>query len=298
MKSEAPAKKRMSQVGHPRATIPRIVALGRRLAPHEDLYHWVLTLTWPRFFVMVGVAFVVLNTIFGAIYSLDPGCIANATGFGDHFFFSVQTLATIGYGSMAPQTRYGNVVVSFEALVGVVATALVTGMTFVRFARPTARILFSEKAVIAPRDGVPHLMFRLANWRRNQVVEAQLRVTILVSERTREGETLRRPMPLLLVRDTNAMFALTWTAFHRIDETSIFHGEDALEKLRERGAEIFLSVTGYDETVTQTIHARFRYSLDDIVHNARFVDIIHTREDGTRVIDFDKFHEIRFIEPS
>jgi inward rectifier potassium channel len=172
------------------------------------------------------------------------------------------------------------------------ATAVVTGLTFVRFARPTARILFSDKAVIAPRNGVPHLMFRMANWRRNQVVEAELDVMLLLSETTSEGETMRRPVMLTLVRKQNPMFALTWTAMHAIDETSPFHGERAMERLKEQRGEIFISLRGFDETISQTIHARFRYSLDDIIPSARFVDVLELREDGTRVIDFDKFHDI------
>jgi inward rectifier potassium channel len=193
---------------------------------------------------------------------------------------------------MAPVTLYGNIIVSLEAFVGILTTAVVTGLTFVRFARPTAKILFSNKALIATRDGVPHLMFRLVNWRRNQIVEAQLRAMVLLTEKTREGETMRRPTPLALVRETNPMFALTWTAMHRIDESSPFFGPEAMERLRALNAELFLSVTGFDETIAQTIHARYRYGLEDIVYNAHFADVLTTRADGTRIIDFDKFHDI------
>jgi len=292
----APEPKRQIKLGNdPRTRMPTIVAMGRRLAPHEDFYHWVLTLTWLQFFFAVAFAFAIINAFFATCYSLAPGSIANATGWADHFFFSVQTLGTIGYGSMAPATRLGNVIVSFEALIGLLATAVVTGLTFVRFARPTARILFSDKAVIAPRDGVPHLMFRMANWRRNQIVEAELDVMLLLTEITKEGEVMRRPTELPLVRKINPMFALTWTAMHKIDESSPFYGEKAMERLREQRCEIFLSVRGLDETIAQIIHARFRYSLDDIVQNARFCDVLVTREDGTRVIDFDKFHDISGI---
>jgi inward rectifier potassium channel len=272
--------------------MPKIRVLGRKLAPHEDFYHWVLTLDWRSFFAAVAIAFFLLNAAFAMIYGVSPGCISNASGFGDLFFFSVQTLATIGYGSMAPQTRFGHVVVSVEALVGILCTAVVTGLTFVRIARPTARIVFTDKAVIMKRNGIPHLMFRLANWRRNQVVEAQLHVAVLLSETTEEGEKMRRPHPLKLVRSTNPMFALSWTAMHMIDETSPFFGPDAFARLREQGAELFLSVSGLDETIAQTIHARYRYTLDDVVQNARFADILVTDDNGVRVLDFDKFHEI------
>lgn len=293
--SRAP-KSNVTLTADPRARMPPIIAVGRRLAPHEDAYHWVLTRTWTQFFAAVTGVFVVMNATFGALYTLSPGCIANATSFADHFFFSIQTLGTIGYGSMAPATRYGNVIVSIEALVGIFTSAIITGLTFARFARPTARILFSDKAVIGRRDGVPHLMFRLANWRRNQVVEAQLHAMVLLTETTEEGDTLRRPTSLRLVRDKNPMFALTWTAMHRIDEHSPFYGEGAIDRLRTQRAELFLSVSGLDETIMQPISARYRYALDDIVQNARFADVLHTRDDGTRVIDYDRFHEVIPLE--
>lgn len=274
----------------------RVVAVGRKLAPHEDMYHFVLTLSWPRFFAALAAGFVAVNTLFAALYSLSPGCIVGASKLEDLFFFSVQTLATIGYGAMAPQTRWGHVVVSAEALTGIVSTALITGFTFARFARPTARILFSERAVITPRNGIPHLVFRVANWRRNQIVEAQIHVIVLATETTREGETIRRPTTLKLVRQMNAMFALTWTVMHPIDEDSPFYGPGALERLRATNTEIFVGLNGLDETLAQTIHARYRYALDDIVPNARFVDVLTQLEDGTRVIDYDKFHDVIPIE--
>jgi inward rectifier potassium channel len=279
----------------PRTAFPQIQAVGRRLAPHEDFYHWVLTLTWLRFFGAVLVAFVGLNALFALLFSLSPGSVKDADGFRDHFFFSVETLATIGYGEMAPQGLYAHVVVVIEAFVGIVFSAMVTGLTFARFARPQARVLFSDKLVVTPRDGVPHLMLRMANWRRNQIVDAQLTVLVLMTETTKEGDTMRRPTPLELVRDKNPMFALSWTAMHKIEEGSPFHGPDAMEKLRAMRAEIFVTLYGLDETLMQTIVARFRYSLDDIVFNARFVDLLTVLDDGTRVIDYDKFHDIELL---
>jgi inward rectifier potassium channel len=168
---------------------------------------------------------------------------------------------------------------------------MMTGIIFARFARPTAKVLFADKAVIGPRNGVPHLMFRMANWRRNQIVEAQLNAMLLVTEVTTEGESMRRPERLTLVRSSNPMFALTWTAMHRIDEDSPFYAPDALDKLRAQRAEIFLSLTGMDETMMQTIHARFRYQLSDIEQDARFVDIVTLGDDGVRTIDFERFHD-------
>jgi inward rectifier potassium channel len=287
------------QNGDARASLPTVKVKGQRLAPHEDFYHWVLTLSWPAFFGWVTVAYLVTNALFGAAFWLARGSIANAAGFADCFFFSVETFATLGNGVMAPQSTAGHLLVTFEALAGILASASITGITFARLARPRARILFSEKAVVANRDGVPHLQFRMANWRRNQIGEAQLHVLVLLTETTREGETIRRPTSIKLVRDKNPMFLLTGTAMHPIDAESPFYGGDAtMEKLRAMKAEIFLILTGLDETLAQTIHTRYRYQLDDIVYNARFSDILSMREDGTRVIDFDKFHDLEMLDES
>jgi inward rectifier potassium channel len=277
-----------------KSTLPRIRAVGQVRRPFDDVYHWILTRSWPQFFAFVGLAFLAVNTLFALLYLAQPGSIANTRpgSFEDLFFFSVQTLATIGYGGMMPATRYGHVMVTLEALTGLVSVALTTGITFAKFSRPIARVVFSDKMVIAPRDGVPHLMFRMANWRHNLVVEAQLRLVLLVAETSKEGETLRRPLELPLVRDRNAMFALTWVAMHKIDESSPFFGDNGFARLRERKAELYLSLTGFDETIMQNIHARTAYGLDDIVQNARFVDIIAVQPDGTRVLDYTKFNDV------
>lgn len=283
------------QRNDPRASFPQIQAIGRRLAPHEDFYHWILTLTWTRFFGVTLVAFVALNALFASLFLLSPGSVKDANGFVEHFFFSVETLATIGYGEMSPQNHYGHTLVVIEAFVGIVFSAVVTGLTFARFARPQARILFSEKMVVTPRDGVPHLMLRMANWRRNQIVEAQLTVLVLMTETTKEGDSMRRPVALKLLREKNPMFALSWTAMHKIEEGSPFYGEGAMDKLRAMRADIFVTLYGLDETLMQTIVARFRYSLDDIIHEAKFADLLSMRDDGTRVIDYDKFHDIELL---
>ncbi len=272
----------------------RVRAIGLQRAWHKDLYHFVLAQSWPRFFLLTGLMFVATNLVFALLYWAVPGSVANARpgSFEDAFYFSVQTLATIGYGGMTPATRYAHIVVTFEAFVGVLAVALITGITFTRFARPSVRVLFSDRVVLAPRNGVPHLMFRMANWRRNRIVEARLGVVLLVTELTREGEILRRQIDLPLVRDRTGVFFLTWTAMHKIDESSPFYGPNALDRLRAVQAELFLALTGLDETIGQTIHARRQYSLNDIVVNARFADVMSDEPDGTRVIDYRRFHDV------
>lgn len=277
----------------------RVQTVGLVRAPFEDVYHQILMRPWWQFVLLTALAFLGLNLIFATLYFIQPGSVSNARdgSFEDHFYFSVQTLATIGYGGMAPATRWAHAVVTVEAFSGILSVAVITGVTFAKFARPTSRVIFSAKVPITPRHGVPHLMFRMANQRQNLVVEATLRALVLVRESTPEGETLRRPIDLKLVRDRTAIFTLSWTAMHVIDESSPFFGEGAIERLRERGAEIYLSFSGLDETLAQPIHARWRYQLDDIVPNVRFADILDVRDDGVRVLDYRNFDEVVPLNP-
>jgi inward rectifier potassium channel len=280
-----------------RSTVPTQTR-GQQVSFFEDIYHNVLAMPWWRFFAYASGAWLGINAVFAVFYSASPGCVAGARpgDLEDAFYFSVQTFATIGYGAMSPATRFGHVVVVVEALVGTLGIALVTGVTFAKFARPSARVLFSAKAVISPRDGVPYLVFRLANWRGNMVVEGQLRANLLVLTETREGEKTRIPIELPLVRDRTALFFLTWIPMHRIDASSPFWGgAAALEKLRAQNAEIFLSFSGLDETSGQQIHARHNYKLDDIVYNARHSDVLTISPDGTRTIDYASFHDVEVL---
>ena len=220
---------------------------------------------WWRFFAYVAATWVGINALFAVVYMASPDCILNARpgDFEDAFYFSVQTLATIGYGTMSPATRYGHIVVVVQALVGTLGVALVTGATFAKFARPTARVLFSNRAVVQTRDGVPHLVFRLANWRGNMVVEGRLRVSILLLHTTREGDIIRNPVDLPLVRDQTPLFALTWMAMHRIDERSPFWGgEKSLAKLDKKRAQVSSRVLGAGRDAraadSRSLHVRAR----------------------------------------
>jgi inward rectifier potassium channel len=293
MASSSKPQKSKPEARKPAGAAARVRAVGVERAPYKDLYHFVLSRSWPEFFVLVTLGFLLVNTVFALLYLVQPGSVANARpgSFEDAFYFSVQTLATIGYGGMYPASRFAHLVVTFEALTGIMSVAVITGITFTRFSRPTARVLFADKIVMAPRDGVPHLMFRLANWRRNQIVEARLNVMLLVTERTREGEMMRRQIDLALVRDRTAVFFLSWTAMHVVDERSPFHGPGAIDRLREQKAEIFVGLSGIDETIGQMINVRRGYNIDDVVPNARFADVLTLHPDGTREIDYRKFHD-------
>jgi len=277
-----------------RSFSPKIRAIGQHRTVGGDVYHFVLGRDWFALTAIVFGSFLGSNLLFAIGYVLVPGCVsgARAGSFSDAFFFSVQTIATIGYGQMSPATLYGHALVTIEAFIGVVGFALVAGITFAKFSRPTAKVLFGNHAVISMRDGVPHLMFRMANWRHNEIVQAELSAVLMATETTLEGDTMRRLTDLSLVRDRTPLFSLTWTAMHRIDASSPFFGDDSFEKLRARNAEIFLSLHGTDERLAQPIHARYSYTLNDIVIGARFADVLSTTPSGLRLIDYRNFHSI------
>jgi len=243
--------------------------------------------------------YLITNTLFAIAYLIGPDNIANARpgSFADAFFFSVQTMATIGYGAMFPKTLYANILVAIEAFVGLLGVAMATGLMFARFSRPTARVLMSQTAVIMPYNGIPTLMFRAANKRGNQILEARLWVTLIRDELTSEGYPMRRLYDMKLIRDHSPFFVLTWTAMHPLDEDSPLYGETP-ESLAQSNAEILISLTGIDETVAQTVHTRHVYAVRNIYWQHRFTDIISLTPDGQRVIDYTHFHDVEAIAPT
>ena len=263
----------------------------------EDLYHYMLTASWPILIVLIGGFFFLANVIFALGYYWDGGIENTHSGsFSDMFFFSVQTMATIGYGKMEPITLVSNILVAIEALFGLLGLAIMTGLTFAKFSRPTARVRFSRCAVIGPRDGKTSLVIRMANMRANRIVEAQINLTFARQEITLEGETIRRFYDLPTTRGRSPLFMLSWTAVHPITEDSPFFGQTA-ESLSPNSPEIVVSITGLDQTFSQTVHARHSYRPDEIVWGARFADVLKVRPDGTRYIDFAHFDDIEMLEP-
>ncbi|MGA7870090.1 MAG: ion channel [Candidatus Binatus sp.] len=258
----------------------------------DDLYHHLVTASWPLLIALIAIAFTVANLLFAVGYYLDQGIENTHSGsFADMFFFSVQTMATIGYGQMVPVTLFSNILVSIEALTGLLALALMTGLVFSKFSRPTARVRFSRYVVVGPRDGVNSLMIRMANMRANRIVEANIHVVFARQEITAEGESIRRFYDLPTTRDRSAMFVLSWTAVHRIVESSPLFGETR-ESLASSAPEIIVSITGLDESFSQTIHARHTFELHEIIWGARFADVLVLHPDGSRSVDYTRFDDI------
>jgi inward rectifier potassium channel len=271
---------------------PAFKIRGRRRSP-RDLYHWLLTTSWALFAAIGLAAYLVSNTLFAILYLIDPHGISGARpgNFADAFFFSVQTIGTIGYGVLAPRDLYANMVMTAENFFGLSFIAVSTGVIFARVSRPTARVMFSKNALIAMHDGDLTFMFRAANERANRVLEAEVTVSITRDLTTVEGKTMRRFEQLNLVRSKSPLFALTWTVLHIIDETSPMYGVTE-EILKNASGQILVVLSGMDETFAQRIHARHSYMPGDIVWNKHFADVIFEDDEGGRIVDYGRFHDL------
>jgi inward rectifier potassium channel len=258
----------------------------------SDLYHFLLTSRWWQLLVMLAGAYVAVNVLFAVAYLALGDVIEHARpgSFADAFFFSVQTMATVGYGNFWPRTIAANILATAEMIAGGMGLALMTGLVFAKFARPTARVLFSDVAVVRSWEGVPSLVFRMANARSSQIVEAHVSVMLLRNERSAEGDELRKLHDLRLARSQSALFALTWTAIHPIDERSPLRGEDAAS-LAASSASVIVSFSGWDENLSANIHARHTYDAGRILFGRRLVDVLLDGPDGDRIIDYTRFHD-------
>ncbi len=263
----------------------------------DDLYHYVMTSPWWGVFALILAIYLGANAVFALFYMLAGG-IENARpgNFEDAYFFSVQTMATIGYGRMVPLSTAANAAVAVEALFGLVALAFATGLMFAKFSQPRARVVFSRYAVVSVRDGVRSLMVRLANERTTGLVEAQLRVVLVRDETTVEGEPVRRFHTLALVRSWNAVFALSWTAVHPIDASSPLYGATAAS-LKASRAELVASLVGIEEATVQTVHVRYTWVADEILFDHRFSDILVVTAEGRRALDYARFHDVQPSAP-
>jgi inward rectifier potassium channel len=265
-------------------------------APHE-----LLQISWLKFIgVLVGV-YLVLNVIFALLFVLfgprdlaGPGMEMLGGRMSQAFFFSIQTFATIGYGQIGPNGMAANLIVTVEALVGMMYQALATGLLFVRFARPRADILFSRLAVIAPYNDGVSLQFRIANLRRNEIIELEAEVLYSAMEPDSRGGVVRRYTRLPLERNRVVFFPLAWTIVHPIDAASPLQGKTRRE-MADKNAEILVLLSGIDETFEQTVHARSSYTADEIAWNARFSSM-YLPADGDVRVDLKRLHEVEAIK--
>jgi len=256
----------------------------------NDAYHFLISTSWTSILVLFAGLFFTANLLFATILWLAKAEVSGASGFLDYFWFSVQSIATIGYGALAPMDTLSNVVVTIESFLGFGYTALITGVFFARFSRPSARVMFSKVAIIAERGGERTLVFRVANARVSAVVEATIGVYLTRDETTPSGERTRRIYELPLRLRVQPVFTLSWVVVHVIDDKSPLYGIKPGD-LKPNSGNLIVTLQGIDDRLATTVHSRWFYQPEDLVFDRKFVDIIGTDPDGGRFVDFAHFDE-------
>jgi inward rectifier potassium channel len=258
-----------------------------------DVYHFLLTARWSTLFLALGILYILANLFFALLYLLLGAKINNAVAdsFWDVFFFSAQTLTTVGYGNLSPQGPMANVLVCVESFFGLMGFAMASGLAFAKFSRPTAKVVFSQVAVVDTYEGQPALMFRMANGRTSsRVIEARLSAVLMKTVLTEEGNFFRKLYDLKFLRSKSPSFLLTWTAIHIIDAESPFWNETA-ESLKNCQAQVTVTLTGIEGSFSQTIHAAYSYRLNQILFEHKFRDIFVGTDLSKPVFDYSRFHE-------
>jgi inward rectifier potassium channel len=264
----------------------------------RDVYRWLLGLSWPQFAGFVASLYVGLNLLFAALYNFQPDSIAGSTGgnrFFDCFFFSVQTLATVGYGHMYPQTLYGHIVTTIEIMSGLFLLAVMTGLIFVRFSRPIARVMFSNSMVVALLNGKPTLMVRIGNENHHSMVEAEFRIMFSRDEPLLEGGDFRHFYVLNLHFDRLTVFPAALTLRHTIDETSPLFGATP-ESLESSRVLFIVSVVGIDPVIAAAVQTQKDYSWRDVQFGHRFVEIYTEHGGGRLTVDYGRLHDTEQVQ--
>ncbi|MGO4879172.1 ion channel [Pedobacter psychrotolerans] len=279
---------------------PNIERTGLPWFKFDDTYTRLVTMSWPRFFLVILIAYLIVNTLFAVAYNVIG--IENLDGakgitlrdqFFDAFFFSAQTISTVGYGHISPQGFITSVLAAFESMLGLLAFALATGLLYGRFSRPTSKVSFSKKMVIGPYQNQKGLMCRLVNLRRNALIDIEVQMIITFNEQV-DGKLKRSFHPLDLERNKISVLSLNWTLVHPINEESPIFGK-TLDELKAAEVEIFVILRAFDDTFAQTIHTRTSYQDDDIEFDAKFKIMHYHNEQGKTVMDYSLFDKIEKV---
>ncbi len=271
---------------------PDVVVIGATPERLRDFYHVFLRVSWTAALSAIVFTWLGINALFAAAYLASGGVYSMCPhSFWDAFCFSVQTMGTIGYGSMYPTSVFANVLMIAESVTSLVVTALATGLIFAKFSRSTARVAFAKHAVIGPMDGLPTLMLRVGNERGNAILEATVRVVLIRTEKLKEGSTFYRMLDLKLSRERSPAMSRSWTVMHPITPDSPLYGATP-ESLARDEVELIVTVVGTDDTSLQAVHARIRYTDDQILWGARHADILSETSNGQMVLDVRKFHHV------
>jgi len=278
---------------------PEIEIRGGKISIAGDWYHLMLRAPWWADLLAIAAGFLMVNVLFALAYSVVGGIAGVREGsFGDLFFFSVQTMATIGYGSMYPRTTAAHALTTGEALVGILVIAVSTGIVFSKFSVLRARVRFATSAVIAPMNGVPTLMLRVGHERSSRVIDAMIRVGLTRTERTSEGVMMYRMYDLKLERERAPALSRSWTILHTITPESPLYRATPASAVTDE-LELVVSLTGTDETSGQTLHAGRTYDVEkELRWGHRYTDMVSPRPNGGFLVEMDKFDAVTPTEPT
>ena len=278
-----------------------IKRIGLPLIRTSDTYNWLISMTWKKFLFILLIAYLLVNIVFASLYVLigiehlkGAGGITPRDHFFDAFFFSAQTISTVGYGHISPDGFLTSCLAAFESMLGLLAFALATGLLYGRFSRPTAKVVYSENMVIAPYKEIKGLMFRLANLRNNQLIEIEAQVVLSYNEMIGDQKK-RRFYPLELERSKIGLLTMSWTVVHPIDENSPLYHKTAAD-LAEAEVEILVLLKAFDDTFSQTVHTRTSYKDENIIHQARFVTIFSRDSNGQLMLDLSKIGSMEMLD--
>jgi len=260
----------------------------------RDIYYFLMIQSWSRVFFLVFFSFIFINIIFGSLYYLFPNSLSlSDLTWWDCFFFSIQTLSTIGYGAISPASFSANIIVSIEASIGLLFTIFATGVVFSKFSRPLSKIVFSGPILINSHHGKKVLTFRVGNMRGNDIVDATIVVSALIEDNSPEGTSLRSIKDLKLERSRSPFFSLSWVLFHVIDEDSPLFELIQSNNIDSKLISIACLLTGHDGNYSQTIYSRHSYFPEDFVFDSYFKDVLTNLPDRSIEIDFQHFHSLR-----
>lgn len=273
---------------------------GLPLLRSIPIYEHLTAISWGKFYLLAVVAYLSVNVLFALVYlALGAEALTGMMGsstmdrFAEAFFFSVHTLTTVGYGSLAPAAPAANLVAAAEVLVGPAGFAVIAALLFSRLSRPTADIRFSDHAVVAPYGGGEAFMLRIVNAGRGDLVDTSVRVIVSwIDEETRGGQ--RRFEALELEREHIMFFPMDWTVVHPIDANSPLHGWDA-GRLKAVHAEFLIQVAATAETYSQVVRARSSYVAEEVIFNAQFLNILEESESGATSVDIRRIGEVERV---
>jgi inward rectifier potassium channel len=299
LRPSAPRRRpRLKRDATMRAGSIEVIKRGASRYDLHDPYHIALSMSWKGFaLAFVGLE-LAINIVFALLYFARPGCIANARpgAFSDAFFFSLETLATVGYGTMAPATLYGHIVSAIEIVCGMAFTAIMTGLLFVRFSKPRSKILFADQAIVTSHNCSPTLMVRIANGRLTLLTHATARLGVLLHEVSAEGHSFRSVHDLALSNATLPLFALTWTLMHRIDEQSPLAGYGA-ERFMESDARLFLTVEARDHALNAAVHDMRIYTAEEVAFGMHYAEAVTFDDQKRPVADLTRLSLVEVDGP-